>query len=83
MKCFAIVLCLFPVICGPEVNILCTKFVICSPLYVISSAFFNTCIGYVLMGSQNFVACGALFIIRRLTSFCGLLVTFYAELALA
>ena len=33
------------------------------------------------MGSQNFVAGGALFIIRRLTSFCGLLVTFYAVLA--
>ena len=74
-------LCHFPVICGPEVNILCTKFDTCSPLYVISSAFFNICSGYVLMGSQNFVACGALFIIRRLTSFCGLLVTFYAVLA--
>ena len=71
-------LCHFPVICGPEVNILCTKFDICSLLYVISSAFFNKCSEYVLKGSQNFVGCGAFFIIRRLTSFCGLLVTFYA-----
>ena len=74
-------LCHFLVICGPEVNILCTKFDICSPLYVISSAFLNICSGYVLMGSQNFAACGALFTIRCLTSFCGLLVTFYAVLA--
>ena len=56
MSAFAFVFCLFPVIYGPEVNILCSKFVICSPLYVISSAFFNICSGYVLMGSQNFVA---------------------------
>ena len=81
MKCFCVCVVSFSCLCGLDVNILCTKFDICSPLYVISSAFFNICSEYVLMGSQNFVGCGALFIIRRLTSFCGLLVTFYAVLA--